>query len=154
MVAASHRADDGCPARNHQRLSQGRGHRGAGPWAAPRVTSETGHFHRLGVHRLWWRKSGISEAVSTDAGEAKAATRAEVSTDSVPLPRTFIVWTTLPDFSSQSDTSMVMSSEKASHRPSFDATRFSGRRFPVSMSSKDSPVSAFQRRIGDWPELT
>ena len=58
MVAAAHRADDRCPARNDQRLSEGRGHRGAGPRTPPRITSETGHFHRLGVHRLWWRKSG------------------------------------------------------------------------------------------------
>ena len=58
MVAAAHRADDRCPARNDQRLSEGRGHRGAGPWTPPRITSETGHFHRRGVHRLWWSKSG------------------------------------------------------------------------------------------------
>jgi transposase len=86
MVAAAHRADDRCPARNDQRLSQGRRHRGAGPWT-PRITSETGHFHRRGVHRLWWSNPAISEAVSTDSAPAKAATKAEVSTDSIPLQR-------------------------------------------------------------------
>ena len=58
MVAAALRADDGRPARNDQRLSQGRGHRRARSRTPPGITGETGHFHGVGVHRLWSSKSG------------------------------------------------------------------------------------------------
>ncbi len=47
----------GVPARNHQRLSQGRAS-WCRPRTPPRLTGETGHFRRLGVHRRWWGKSG------------------------------------------------------------------------------------------------
>jgi transposase len=79
MVAAAHRAGDRRPARNDQRLSEGRWDRGAGPRASPAkpaistavVSTDSGGAN-----------PAISEEMSTDSGQAKAATRAEVSTNS------------------------------------------------------------------------
>ena len=79
--------DDRCPARDGQRLSEGRGHRGAGPRAAAANQGQNRPFPRRRCPPTLVAKPAISEQVSTDSGEAKPATRAEVSTDSAPVPR-------------------------------------------------------------------